>query len=53
MTGWRIDDTVYCELAHPAEGVRCELPADGHSEHVYTEWRDGEIAGPVWWSQAP
>jgi len=41
--------------AHPETGGLCEIdvPHEGAShegQHVYTEWENGEIVGPVYWT---
>lgn len=43
---WR--QIIPCDVSR-ADGVECEGESEHVGLHVATEWRDGEIIGPLWW----
>lgn len=54
---WR--ETYVDGVAHPETGGLCEVEVSFEGathpgkRHVYTEWEDGEIVGPVYWDDPP
>lgn len=51
-TKWRL--FYACAVENPETGGFCQIEVESEDAvcpgpHLHSEWRDGEIVGPVWW----